>query len=510
MTAAKGSLFAEPFYTPLAPLTNLPMPNATLQFWLSRTSGKQQAPAVVYTDPAMTLAYGSNVITAVNGGQFPAIYLPPNVPVRVQLFDATGRLLQDVDPYIPSGRFTGNAVVPAPYPISNTQTLAPDPALNIALPGAGTYRYELYAEFVLEDTVHNPNINFGMYLVGGGNGSGAFNSEGTYGGLLQDIPLGLVPALGGAGIEAADYFGDPISSATVEGSSGGAPISNFPIVQSTTTHTPLRVTGVVTCTAPCTLAFFWAPNENNTTPVVLVQGSYIKVQSVQPTPGVLPVQTSPSLSASISPSAISATAYSFNYVTSAANASARGGVGSYWYAWSMQGGSSPNISVGLPSASSTTFNFTNMTPGTFTGVAQCAVTDSRGDVAIATVSLSVTCAQDYTGAVTLGTDTTGTLTGFLNGFFGSVSPTADVNGDVINTLAVNFGAGPPPYLQLSLTGTLPQNAIGSVSFPALGLTFLTNNANSFFQGGGVTTWQWNTTTPPWTQGQTGTVAWTLP
>lgn len=282
MALAKGILFTDPYLAPLAPLTAATMPGAKYVFWLSRTSGQLEAPATLYANLSLSTPIIGNVIPVNSTGKISPVYLNPFIPLRVQLFDPNGRLLMDVDPYLPCGRYTGSVAATATFTLTSSTLLVPDTALNLTLPHPGTYRYEAYVEFVLGNTSNNPGIQFAMYLLGSGGGSGGgtgnFNTFAIEGGLLRDVPPGLIPAsLAANPIVAADYFADPGSGTTYEGSSGSSTVvTAYPTVLSTSTHQSLRITGAVTVNAPCVLAFCWAPNTNSSTPVTRVPGSYLK------------------------------------------------------------------------------------------------------------------------------------------------------------------------------------------------------------------------------------------
>lgn len=110
---ATGQLFYDPVARPLSAV-GVAMPGAYYNFYVSGTTN----PATVYQDPALTLPYpaaslnGSaalfSVIQADGTGAFTPIYLNPQTIYRVQLYNSTWSLIEDVDPYIPSMPVTGN------------------------------------------------------------------------------------------------------------------------------------------------------------------------------------------------------------------------------------------------------------------------------------------------------------------------------------------------------------------------------------------------------------------
>ena len=90
------------------------MPGAYYNFYVSGST----TPALVYQDSGLTLPYpaaslnGSSplftVIQADGTGAFTPIFLNPEVIYRVQLYNSTWSLVEDVDPYVPPMPVTGN------------------------------------------------------------------------------------------------------------------------------------------------------------------------------------------------------------------------------------------------------------------------------------------------------------------------------------------------------------------------------------------------------------------
>jgi len=110
---ATGQLFYDPVARPLSS-TGAAMPGAYYNFYVSGTTNL----AVVYQDPGLMLPYpaaplnGSSalfsVIQADGTGAMPPIYLNPTTIYRVQLYNSTWSLIEDVDPYVPAMPVTGN------------------------------------------------------------------------------------------------------------------------------------------------------------------------------------------------------------------------------------------------------------------------------------------------------------------------------------------------------------------------------------------------------------------
>jgi hypothetical protein len=90
------------------------MPGAYYNFYVSGTTN----PAQVYQDAGLTLPYPSaslngsspiyTVIQADGTGAFAPMFLNPEIIYRVQLYNSTWSLIEDVDPYVPSMPVTGN------------------------------------------------------------------------------------------------------------------------------------------------------------------------------------------------------------------------------------------------------------------------------------------------------------------------------------------------------------------------------------------------------------------
>jgi hypothetical protein len=155
---ATGQLFYDPIARPLSSL-GVSMPGAYYNFYVSGTTN----PAQVYQDAGLTLPFpaaslnGSQplftVVQADGTGAMPPMFLNPEVIYRVQLYNSTWNLIEDVDPYVPSMPVTGNGqmqidaqgeiVINAPVPGGTGVTLtvnarASGTALELVGSGAGS------------------------------------------------------------------------------------------------------------------------------------------------------------------------------------------------------------------------------------------------------------------------------------------------------------------------------------------------------------------------------------
>jgi hypothetical protein len=73
--------------------SGLPIPGARMQFYATGTT----TPIAVYSGASLATVL-TNPVTADAGGLFPPIFLDPAIVYRVQLLNAAGSLIQDVDP----------------------------------------------------------------------------------------------------------------------------------------------------------------------------------------------------------------------------------------------------------------------------------------------------------------------------------------------------------------------------------------------------------------------------
>jgi hypothetical protein len=113
---ATGQLFYDPIPRPLSSL-GVSLPGAYYNFYVSGTT----TPAQVYQDAGLTLPYpaaslnGSSplytVLQADGTGAFTPIFLNPETIYRVQLYNSTWSLIEDVDPYVPAMPTTGNGQI---------------------------------------------------------------------------------------------------------------------------------------------------------------------------------------------------------------------------------------------------------------------------------------------------------------------------------------------------------------------------------------------------------------
>ena len=87
-----GTLLSQPVIRAVD-ASGTPLPGARMQFYASSST----TPAPVYSDVRLTTQL-ANPVVADSGGLFAPIYLDPAVTYRVQLLNAAGSLVRDVDP----------------------------------------------------------------------------------------------------------------------------------------------------------------------------------------------------------------------------------------------------------------------------------------------------------------------------------------------------------------------------------------------------------------------------
>jgi hypothetical protein len=148
-----GVLFAGPQLNFLSNYGKI-QPLSTLVFLQAGSAGPTQQPQVCYQDGQLTSQFSpTGVVTADANGRFPPIWLNPITLIgtlRVQMFNAAGQLLLDVDPYTPQPSLffahQVKAVATSRTNISAGGSLTPDPELLTFIAGPGIYYYDCLLE----------------------------------------------------------------------------------------------------------------------------------------------------------------------------------------------------------------------------------------------------------------------------------------------------------------------------------------------------------------------------
>ena len=134
------------------------------------------------------------------------------------------------------------------------------------------------------------------------------------------------------------------------------------------------------------------------------------------------------LTSTVSPSSLSDITAVSPSTTASTTVTASGGQTPYTYAWSFQSGGA-DLSIGSPTAATTTFTGSGMSPGnTYSGTAQCVTTDFYGQTSTVTVSVSIQYTQ---------------LT--LTVSPASLSVTSDTASETTGTATVTASDGASPY-----------------------------------------------------------------
>lgn len=210
------------------------------------------------------------------------------------------------------------------------------------------------------------------------------------------------------------------------------------------------------------------------------------------------------VSASSSPSSQSSTGQATTQTTGVSTVSASGGSGTYSYAWSWASGGG-NLSINSISSAATSFTASGMTAGnTYSGVAQCKVTDGYGQTTTCTVSVSVSCVIstwdfDITGAYQGSGE--GETFGYAQGGYGSGTGLT-LDGYTITTVATLLVAG---AFALYISGFSASPGAGYFNKLTFNGTVLEASAATFSYDDGVATWFWTLSagSGPWnTSGST--------
>lgn len=201
------------------------------------------------------------------------------------------------------------------------------------------------------------------------------------------------------------------------------------------------------------------------------------------------------VSASVSPGSLDPTpSTAATQSTGTCTVSASGGSGTYTYAWTWQSGGG-SIAINSPSSATTSFTGSGMVGGnTYSGTAQCIVTDAYGQTATVTVSVSIVCQlAPLNFTITAGTHSgASSFTGY-SGSTGSISGNALPGGQSVS--AIYYTGTSPANNVVSITGfSSDPGASFFFSVVANGLTLDTSTATHTFTGT-TASWTW-----PYTDG----------
>jgi hypothetical protein len=198
------------------------------------------------------------------------------------------------------------------------------------------------------------------------------------------------------------------------------------------------------------------------------------------------------VSATASPTIESTSSNATTQTTGTTSVSASGGSAPYTYAWTWQSGG-VGISINSPNSAATSFTASglNASGETRSGVAICTVTDSLGQQATCTVSVSIQCvATAWNFTITAGTLNSAYVTyvGYEQGSIGSESGFSGPGTTLVSLQDSHVSTGTYGSIQIGGFSSDPGQALFS-SITANGVTLYTTNA-SYSYSGGTATWTW--------------------
>jgi len=206
------------------------------------------------------------------------------------------------------------------------------------------------------------------------------------------------------------------------------------------------------------------------------------------------------VSASVSPTSQTSIELAASQTTGISTVTASGGSGSYTYAWVWSSGGS-GIVINSPHSRSSSFTASGLTEGeTVSGVAQCTITDTYGQTAIVTVSVTIRYGYLYQGTMVAGYVRT-TIDpgdyiytyGYISGDIGSISPTTDINDKTISNLDLIERTGSSTttvYLSIVSSTDPGQDYFSTITISPQTTETYTSAEATYSYSGGVATWAW--------------------
>lgn len=259
-----GVLFDEPYYKPQGFFGQL-LPNATLVFLRSGSAGPIQSPATVYQDGARTVPY-SQPITADANGRFNPIYLTPGIAYRVQLFDQTGRRMEDDDPYVAQPPFFYQSIVKqADTARASTLNVQFDPDLQMQLPYPGVYRFDFQLGYSISAVGNNGNLVMSVDV-----------STGEMSATAPQEVVGIGNLTGT--VNQTNIFALVVKNTNSPSGTGG---TTFTFQNQDPTVNFMWMRGFITMQTPGLLGLAWAQSTSNLAPTTLRKGSSLTVRQLQ-------------------------------------------------------------------------------------------------------------------------------------------------------------------------------------------------------------------------------------
>lgn len=207
------------------------------------------------------------------------------------------------------------------------------------------------------------------------------------------------------------------------------------------------------------------------------------------------------LSSSASPTSLTYSYPSATLTSASTTCTGKGGIPPYTYGWSWASG---GASIGIDSATSATTAFTVSAAAvntTYSGVAQCQVTDARPVPSPYSNGVSVSLTRipllpPSEGTATLVAGSSAPDVGYSSGLgIGSLSPSTDYNGFAVTAILCVTSDD-----VLTLVVTQPSSNSGYVTTLSLNGTLLATSSATYTYSSPHGTWSWSSTPCPFTSG----------
>jgi hypothetical protein len=202
------------------------------------------------------------------------------------------------------------------------------------------------------------------------------------------------------------------------------------------------------------------------------------------------------LSSSASPTAITYSNPSATLTSASTTCTGKGGIPPYVYGWSWASGGA-GISIGSSASATTNFTVSGAVANTtYSGVAQCLVSDARpisapyADVSVSLTRIPLLPPSAGTATLVAGFSSPN-LTGYSTSIgIGSLSPSTDYNGHGVPSLLCDSSSG-----TLSLDVFLPSSNSGYVTGLSINGTLYLTSSATYSYTGAAGIWTWTTSCP---------------
>lgn len=198
--------------------------------------------------------------------------------------------------------------------------------------------------------------------------------------------------------------------------------------------------------------------------------------------------TRPTLvSASVSPDSQSSSGTATSQTTGISTVTASGGSGSYTYSWGWISGGT-NLAINSLNSAATSFTGSGMAQGnTYSGTAQCTITDGYGQQTYVSVTVEIECTLPPQSNFSITAGAQSFFVGYEQGGFGSIT-NPDLNGGAVLYSLVDDTA-PAVILEIEGESAAPASDFFT-SLVTNGNTFTASSA-SYTSDGNTATWSWS-------------------